>query len=254
MIITTEAVVLRTMKYRDTSLIATLLTRSSGKISVLAKGARGRKSRLASALLPMNHVTAVYYWKESRELQLLSQCDVVRPLGKLSDALEKMAAGMAAVELADAVSPVEQENVPLFDALTAALGAINDATKHPGNVLYHYEVRLLEAIGFRVDFSACCACGAPLNRDEVPRGVVLSPDGLLGPECAGQRQAWMSLSPPAVRVLQRLQEVGDPAAATRLVLTPAVRGEVAGALRRILLGHVEGLRTLRTEAVFSSLI
>jgi DNA repair protein RecO (recombination protein O) len=254
MIVTTEAVVLRTMKYRDTSLIATLLTRSAGKISVLAKGARDRKSKLASALQPMNHVTAVYYHKESRELQLLSQCDVVRPLRKLSDALEKMAAGMAAVELADAVSPVEQENIPLFDALTSTLVAINDATKHPENALYHYEMRLLQAIGFRVDFSACCSCGTPLNADEAPRGVVLSPSGLLGPECSGQRQAWMSLSPPAVRVLQRLQDVVDPAAATRLSLAPVVRGEVAGALRRILLGHVEGLRTLRTEAVFSSLI
>jgi DNA repair protein RecO (recombination protein O) len=254
MIVTTEAVVLRTMKYRDTSLIATLLTRHAGKIGVLAKGARDPKSRLASALLPMNQVTAVYYWKESRDLQLLSQCDVSRPLRKLSATLEKMAAGMAAVELADAVSPVEQENIPLFDALTAALSAINDATKHPENALYHYEMRLLEAIGFRVDFSACCACGAPWNSDEAPRGVVLSPNGLLGRECSGQRQAWMPLSPTTVKVLQRLQEVDDPAAATRLVLTPAVRGEVAGALRRILLGHVEGLRTLRTEAVFSSLI
>jgi DNA repair protein RecO (recombination protein O) len=254
MIVTTEAVVLRTMKYRDTSLIATLLTRSAGKISVIAKGARDRKSRLGHALMPMNHVTAVYYHKTTRELQLLSQIDVVHPMRKLSDELEKMAAGMAAVELADAVSPAEQENAPLFGALTAALAAINDATKHPENALYQYEMRLLEAIGFRVDFSACTACGAPLNTDEAPRGVVLSPNGLLGPECSGQRQSWMPLSPPSVRILQRLQELEDPAAATRLVLSPVVRGEVAGALRRILLGHVEGLRTLRTEAVFSSLI
>jgi DNA repair protein RecO (recombination protein O) len=254
MIVTTEALVLRTMKYRDSSLIATLLTRTAGKISVLGKGARDRKSRMASTLLPMNHVTAVYYWKESRDLQLLTHCDTLRPHGRLTDTLEKMAAGLAAVELADAVSPVEQENIPLFDALASTLAAINDATKHPENALYHYEMRMLEAIGFRVDFGKCCRCGTPLNLDEAPRGVVLSANGVLCQTCSGMAPGWMSLSPAALRVLQRLQEIDDPAAATRLSLATAVRGEVTGALRRILLAHVEGLRTLRTEAVFSSLI
>ena len=37
MIVTTEAVVLRTLKYGETSLIATLFTRAAGKIGVIAK-------------------------------------------------------------------------------------------------------------------------------------------------------------------------------------------------------------------------
>jgi hypothetical protein len=39
-----------------------------------------------------------------------------------------------------------------------------------------------------------------------------------------------------------------------MVLDPRVRGEIAGVLRRFLLGHVEGMRTLRSEAVFSSIL
>ena len=76
MIIRTEAIVLRTMKYRETSRIATLYTKERGKVSVIAKGARDGKSRMGGALQPMNHVVALVYMKESRDLQLLTQCDL----------------------------------------------------------------------------------------------------------------------------------------------------------------------------------
>jgi hypothetical protein len=62
------------------------------------------------------------------------------------------------------------------------------------------------------------------------------------------------LSAPAAKILQRLQEIRDPEAVTRMTLSPQVKGEVAGVLRRLLVGHVEGLRTLHSEAVFSSLL
>ena len=97
MILKTEAIVLRTMKYRETSRIATLYTKEAGKLSVIAKGARDGRSRLAGALQPMNHVAAVIYTRESRELQLLTQCDIIAASRALTDDLDRMAAAMAVV-------------------------------------------------------------------------------------------------------------------------------------------------------------
>ena len=77
--------------------------------------------------------------------------------------------------------------------------------------------------------------------------------GILCADCSRKGTASEPVSPAALGVLQRLQESADPAAATRMVLESRLRGEIAGVLRRFLLGHVEGLRTLRSEAVFSSL-
>jgi DNA repair protein RecO (recombination protein O) len=252
MIITTDAVVLRTMKYRDTSRIATLYTRVSGKISVIAKGARDRKSRLGASLQPMNHVTAVYYRKESRELQLLTQCDLVRTHRGLTEDLERMAVGLAAVELVDAVTPAEEENVRLFDLLVSTLAAAGSATKNAGNALYYFEMQLLENLGFRPDFQRCYSCSALIG--DSLSGLHMSYNGILCASCAGKGLGFEALSAPAVRVLQRLQEMEGPEAVTRVVLSPQVKGEVAGVLRRFLLGHVEGLRTLKSEAVFSSLL
>jgi hypothetical protein len=82
----------------------------------------------------------------------------------------------------------------------------------------------------------------------------MTANGILCAACSGKGLGLETLSPAALAVLQRLQEAGDPASATRMVLNTRVRGEIAGVLRRFLLGHVEGLRTLRSEAVFSSIL
>lgn len=254
MIVTTDAIVLRTMKYRETSLLAVLYTLALGKISVIAKGARDGKSSLGASLQPMNHVTAVFYKKETRDLQLLTQCDVLHPNRGLTENMERMAAGMAIVELADAVTPAEEENPRLFELLARTLAAASSATKNPGNALYYFEMRLLENLGFRPDVHRCYNCGTPVDASGPAHGLHMGFNGILCADCSAKGLGLQPLSAPAVRVLQRLQEIDGAEAVTRITLPPAVRGEIAGVLRRFLLGHVEGLRTLRSEAVFSSLL
>jgi DNA repair protein RecO (recombination protein O) len=253
-IVKTEAIVLRTMKYRETSRIATLYTKEIGKISVIAKGARDGRSRMGGALQPMNHVGVLFYMKESRDLQLLTQCDIARSFPGLSTDLDRMAAAMAAVELTDAVSPREEPNHQLFGLLSSTLDAVSGATKQPGNALYYFELHLLGIIGFRPDMRICAGCRKRVDSPAGGKGVHMTANGILCPECSAGGSGLELLTPAALAVLQRLQETGDPASATRMVLDSSVRGEIAGVLRRFLLGHVEGLRTLRSEAVFSSIL
>jgi DNA repair protein RecO (recombination protein O) len=230
-----------------------LYTKEIGKISVLAKGARDGRSRLGGALQPMNHVGVLFYMKETRDLQLLTQCDLARSFPGLTTDLDRMAAAMAAVELTDAVSPPEEPNRQLFELLSSTLDAVSRATNQPGNALYYFELHLLGIIGFRPDMRHCANCRKPVDPRAGGSGVHMTANGILGPECSGKGLGLEFLSPAALAVLQRLQETADPVSATHLVLNSRVRGEIAGVLRRFLLGHVEGLRTLRSESVFSSL-
>jgi DNA repair protein RecO (recombination protein O) len=254
MIVKTDAIVLRTMKYRETSRIATLFTKEMGKVSVLAKGARDGRSRLGGTLQVMNRVGVLFYWKESRDLQLLSQCDIARSYHALGSDLDRMAPAMAAVELTDAVSPPEEPNGQLFDLLDATLEAVDFATKQPGNALYYFELHLLGIIGFKPDLHHCTVCRRSVDPTARGTGVRMSQNGILCGACSGKAAGPDMLSPAAVAVLQRLQDAAHPARATHMLLAPGVRREIAGALRAFLLAHVEGLRTLRSESVFSSVL
>ena len=61
MIVSTDAIVLRTVNYSETSIIVTLFSKESGKIALMAKGARKPKSPFAAQLEPMNILNINYF-------------------------------------------------------------------------------------------------------------------------------------------------------------------------------------------------
>jgi DNA repair protein RecO (recombination protein O) len=254
MIVRTDAVVLKSMNYRESSRILTLYTRDFGKQSVLAKGVRGAKSKLAGVTEPLNYVQAVFYKKENRDLQLLSQCDSLRSWRRLTEDLDRMGPAMAIAELTYAVSHDEEGNGPQFDLLVACLDAINDAKSNAQNVFYLFEVRLLDILGFRPDFLRCGSCGAEIGSEQAQ---MLAADpaggGLFCGECASGGRGLMSLSQGAVNVLRKMQSVSDCSTVTRIALPVKMRSEIAGLLWLYLQSHIEGLKSLKSESVFAAI-
>lgn len=257
MIITTEAVILRGINFGDSSRILTLYTRSHGKLQAMAKAARRAGNRFGSALETMSYVTAVLYLKETRDIQLLSQCDLMRTFRGLTSDLDRMAAGMAMVELVNASTQPSDAHERLFQALVDALQAADAATKDPRNALYWFEATLLDELGFRPNLAACSSCGAmiePSGRGEKGASISLSPDGVICQRCtAGHRQV-ERVSEGTLAVLRRFQEMQNPLEAATIGMTAQVEAEVSATLRRFLQVHVEGLRFLKSQAVFGSLL
>jgi DNA repair protein RecO (recombination protein O) len=242
------------MNYRESSRILTLYTREFGKQSVLAKGVRGSKSRLAGVTEPLNYVQVVFYKKENRDLQLLSQCDVLRPWRKLTESLEKMAPAMAIAELTSAVSHDEECNVRQFELLVACLDAVNDATNNAQNALYLFEVRLLDILGFRPDFIVCGSCGSEIGSEQQKMIAVDPPrGGLFCSACSTAGRGTLTIAQGTVNVLRRMQEVSDFSAVMRIALPSRMRNEIAAVLRLFLHNHVEGLKELKSESVFAAL-
>jgi DNA repair protein RecO (recombination protein O) len=256
MIVKTDAVVLRTMKYRESSRIATLYTRDSGKMSVIAKGIREHASRFGGSLDVLAYVSVVVYRKEHRDLQLLTRCDMKKPFRHLSEEIDRMAAALAAIELLDAVTHAAEENAPLFTLLVETLDAIDSAARNVVSPLLFFELHLLAALGYRPNVAACFRCGAPLEADDAgPARYALNSGsgGLYCDGCAPEGAAAETVSAGTLRSLQHLQALGAPHDAARVALSPRIREEVSWTLRRLLQCHVEGLRPSKSEAVFAAL-
>ena len=78
MLTKTEAIVIRSMKYGDSSKIVTFYTRQFGKLKGIAKAARRSNNKFGSSLEPLSHVMLVVYKKDHRDLHLISQCDSIQ--------------------------------------------------------------------------------------------------------------------------------------------------------------------------------
>lgn len=257
MILKTDAVILKVQKYRESSAILTLYTQTSGKMSVLAKGARRKNSPLAVALGVMNHVGVIVYWKQGRDLQLLSHCELRRSPRGMHSELDRIGAGMAMVELVNIASHPEEKNEPLFGALRDSLAWLDTATNRPENSLYYFEVGFLQMLGFRPSLNRCARCGSdPLQSPSKPRRPVCSvvDEGVLCAECSALGVGGPEVSLGAVQVLRRFQEFAGPEAAEHIRMTDSMRTEVDMALRWYLRRHVTGMRPLKSEKVFASIM
>lgn len=152
MIVRTEAVVLRSMDYGETSQIVTIFTRELGKISVLAKGALKVKSRFGASLQPMSYSQVVFYYKPTRTLQTLSESTLLKPLSDIGGNQEILSAGWRIVELTNALMQEEQQNTLVFNLLLQVLHRLDDTTGNRSNILPYFQLKFATVLGFSPAF------------------------------------------------------------------------------------------------------
>jgi DNA repair protein RecO (recombination protein O) len=153
MIINTPAVVLKSFPYGETSIIARCYTKEQGKISLIVKGARRKKSPLAAYFQPMNYLDLVYYYKQTRSLQAVSKASFGTIWSDLNQNLIKIAHGLAILELTEKTNTDNDPHPELFDELISVLTAIDSSELRLNLIFWYYQVKLLTILGFKPDFT-----------------------------------------------------------------------------------------------------
>ena len=69
MILNTHAIVLHRMKYKNSSLIARIFTKDSGKMSIIINGAATKKGNILALVEPPNIIKLNYYQRKTGSLQ-----------------------------------------------------------------------------------------------------------------------------------------------------------------------------------------
>ncbi|PIF05504.1 MAG: DNA repair protein RecO [Draconibacterium sp.] len=149
MLETTEGIVLHTVKYGESSLIATIYTRSFGRQSYLVNGARGKHAgNSANRLQPLFIVDIVFYHKQSRELHRLKELKSNQVYQNLSLDISK---SVVAIFLAEMLyrNVNEQESYPeMYDFIKNALLVFDLMESGVANFHIYFLYRLTEYLGF----------------------------------------------------------------------------------------------------------
>ena len=154
MLVTTDAIVLRSRKQGETSKIVTLYTSDYGKVTVIAKGAREMKSKFGASLEMGAVSRVVFYKKESAEpgLYLLSKSETLERNSGLAERLERLASAMGIIELLLRALHDEEANPELYALVRETLSGIARADEA---TLPHLEFRFhlvcARLMGFELD-------------------------------------------------------------------------------------------------------
>jgi DNA repair protein RecO (recombination protein O) len=261
MLIKTEAIVLKSMKYRDTSKIVTFYSQEYGKLKGIAKGARTAKNKFGSSLEPMSRSMLVIYKKEHRDLHLISQCDAIDSFKNLTEDLDRMTTALSVIELMNQVTHEEERNPALFALLVETLSALNSSSKNYSSYLHAFRLRLASLFGYAPNFEVCSECGNSLiigNGEkqfafQVARGAVfcnrccMPNDSFMS--MGNESVAFVSISAQGLQIVRRLLNA-QMTSLGNLEFDIQVGNQIDELLRLYLRYHFEGLKPLKSTELF----
>lgn len=152
--------VLHSYPYRETSLVVEAFVRSSGRVALLAKGARRPRSALRGSLLAFHPLRLS--WTGGKELGILTGAEWaggLKPLGGLG-----LMCGFYLNELLLRLLPRDDPHESLYDSYEDCLARLAAGPSLEG-VLRRFERRLLAELGY-----------APVLDREADGGVSIEPE------------------------------------------------------------------------------
>jgi len=167
----TCGLVLRETVTRDADKILTVLTPDRGRLSVIARGARRKGSRVAAACQLLAYSEMTLY--EKGRWTMLDAADTIELFDGLRQDLTALSLAAYFAELTEAVSDGSGDVLPL---LLNALYALSALKKPPQLVKPAFQFRLMALAGYEPMADGCALCGAPQPENpmlDVVHGVVL---------------------------------------------------------------------------------
>ena len=146
------AIVLKRFPYSETSLIARCFVKDLGKVSFIVHGAHRKKSPMGAYFQPANCLNLVYYFKENRDLQIISKASFNYTWLNIPKDLKKISYAMAMIELTDKCLTDNDSHNNLYGELFSSLKGVENSNNHLNIIYWHYQYSLLKFLGFKPDF------------------------------------------------------------------------------------------------------
>src|SRR5438105_15016281 len=162
-LVTTDAIVLRSYNLAESDRIVLCLTRSSGLIRAVAKGARRMKSRFGAALEPFTVIKLSFHEKENRELGTMSSAGILKSYFDLNSNFEAAELLAYMGEMVAEFAPPHEADERLFRMLTACVEALAEQSGSERALTRYFEIWLLRLAGLFPDFRACGSCGVTVD-------------------------------------------------------------------------------------------
>jgi len=214
--IKTKAIVIKSIKWKDTSKIVTLYTRETGKVSVIAKGVRKLKSTYGGVLESINLIEAIIYPSPKRQVQILGPASLENSFPEIKKDIEKTSYTYAVLELIYILIPIGSVDSIFFD-FTKILLEEMEKIRQPKIIFWFFLLKISSYMGFRPDFNTCIICSN--ESDGAETYFSFQKGGLVCKRCCGANFEGWRLDANAIKILNKLQKMNYKVMSTQALVT-----------------------------------
>ena len=195
----TRGLVLRVTETKEADDILTVLTAEHGKLTVIARGARQKTSKVSavSQLLAFSEMTLY----ERNGFWMLSEGSTIELFDGLRRDVELLSLGSYFAQMAEEVSVDGADAAPVLSLILNALFALDTLKKPQETVKAALELRLLSLSGYEPLLDDCAVCGAPSPEEpvfDVGQGVVCCG------KCAMRGEGIVSIDPSSLAAMRHI--------------------------------------------------
>ncbi|UCG14694.1 MAG: DNA repair protein RecO [Deltaproteobacteria bacterium] len=153
-----EAIILRSRDYSESDRLITFFTKSNGRLTGIAKGARRSKKRFVHSLEQLSYVTIAYADRSTSGLVRIDASELRSAFTGLRGDLARLGYASLSCEMVLEISPERQSNSALFSLLLQYLHQLEQGAD-PENTSLLFQVRMLSLSGYAPNFQTCVFCG-----------------------------------------------------------------------------------------------
>jgi len=147
--LTTEAIILKRVNFGEADRILTVITTDNGKVSMLAKGVRRPKSKLAGGL-ELFSISDVTYIDGKSDLKTVVSTRLKTHLRHIVEDVDRTMAAYDFIKVADSYAQ-HADDTPYFDLLAVGLRSLDDMSVPSAVSQVWYFTQVLRAYGSGVN-------------------------------------------------------------------------------------------------------
>lgn len=148
MIVTTEAIILKSVKFRESSKLLSVYTQQFGRCSLIANGSRKAKNKFGTALEPLTCSILTFYKHPNKDLHTLSTAEIAVPLRGIFSSFDALTAGLSIAEAVYRSQHDEEQNEQLYTLIKQTLQTLNSVTTNEYSLRFWFYGRLAGLMGF----------------------------------------------------------------------------------------------------------
>jgi len=155
--INTTGIIIKKIKYRETSFIMDIITPDFGVISVMAKGVRKSKSKNTGLLELLNEVDLNLYKNPNSDWYIYKSTELINAnLFNISHSVNILM--QAAIEVIRQIIISVDDSKAVYDLLTSYLQYIKSVNENGIAIYWRFLLKLYKILGIEFNIKHCAVC------------------------------------------------------------------------------------------------